>query len=255
MRVGVIFTAWQMAEYLPQSLGPWTDVRAQRLDDHEIVICAINVPFAGFPQAETSDVTTQILKNRLEDQEIDHLITSDEPMAETEARGAALTYLKTRDVDIVVQWDADEITTEYDISRILRYVDGQPYVAWFRISYANLVFDRRTRLVDPFTPPRIHRVQFGIDEATHFSADNDIAYGPRHQSALPSMTIPEAVAAPLHYSWVADDETSRARCRAKIRYQLEGRQWPSCSFAWDDADGLIFNPALSAPRTQRLSAR
>lgn len=249
MIIGIIYTAFNMQDYLPRSIAPWVAARTSRLDDHQFVIAAVSVPFIGFPN-EGRDSTADILRKHLEDKEIDHLITGDQPMAETEARGAALTWLKSQDVEVVIQVDADEVYSERDISRLFRFVESQPYIGWFRVSLVNLVIDKKTRLTDPFTPPRIHRIRFTGVEATHFSGDNDIAYGPRAQETIANLTIPETVAAPKHLSWVADDEVSCARCRGKIRYQLEGRGWPQCSFAWDDDKGLIFNPSLLKPRTQ-----
>lgn len=248
MRIGCIFTAWQMEDYLAQSLAPWVGVRASSLDDHEFVICCVSVPFAGFPQDGVRDSTTETLRRHLAERDIDHLIESETSMSEVDARGAALMYLKTQDVDAIWQVDADEVYANRDISRTLRFVGTQPYCGWFRVALVNLVFDSKTRLADPFTPPRIHRVRFAGVEATHFSADNDVSYGPRHQSAFASLTIPEACAAPLHYSWVADSEVSRARCRRKVEYQIL-RWGQACSFRWDETKGLVFNPALLAPRT------
>jgi hypothetical protein len=119
---------------------------------------------------------------------------------------------------------------------------------------ANYIFDDKTRLAEPFTPSRIHRIKAGIYEARGFSADNDVIYsttgdsspGDTHQDRLPSMTIPESVASIKHLTWQRGE-----RSRLKISYQT--KRWGNvCSFSWDDAQGgLIFNPALPRPKVIR----
>lgn len=248
-RVGVIFTAFNMQDYVAAALAPWVAARTSRLDDHEFVICAVSVPFAGFPN-EGRDSTLAILRSHLEDRSIDHIIDSEIPMPETEARGAALTWLKTQDVDLVIQVDADEFFTERDISRIFRFVESNPFVPTFRLSLKNYVFDTKTYLAEPFTPMRIHRVKLpankGIElEASGFWADNNVYYGTigaqLRDDSLACLTIPTSCAWITHFSWL-----SCPRGRQKVEYQL-GRGWTP-SFMWDyENNKLIFNPSRPIP--------
>jgi hypothetical protein len=164
----------------------------------------------------------------------------------------ALNYLLGKPVEIIVQWDSDEVATEDELRCIMGFVDAYPLITWFRLSYANLVFDEHTRLVDPFTPPRIHRVKSGSYRVHSFSGDNDIQYGGTitrdivSQARFPSATIPEFVAAPRHFSWLNDE-----RSRKKVAYQK--RRWGLCSFDWDDSKGgLIFNPLLPVPKIYQI---
>jgi len=118
-------------------------------------------------------------------------------------------------------------------------------VDWFRLSLKNYVFDTSTYLADPFTPPRIHRVNIRGYRAHSFWDDNNVLYcgtitrDLKRDVDFPSLTVPKGVAWIRHDSWLND-----SRSRRKIEYQVNGRKWPSCSFAWDDSKGgLIWNEA------------
>lgn len=261
-RIGLIYCGWGTRDLVGRSLDPWVELRnlngLASQTDHvtpEIVICAVSVRFAGFEGDD--DGTREYLRGARERGDIDHIIDGPDSIPETTARGMALAYLKEQGCDIVIMFDSDEVTDVPSIERALRFIQNNPLVAWYRFSYANLVFDERTRLAESFTPPRAFRVNLGGYEAHSFGADNDIWYGgtitrdiipPQH---FPSMTIPEAVFCPLHYSWLADTPERAARSKTKVRYQ-ESRNW-QCSFSWHDTKGLIFNPALPAPKVIRES--
>lgn len=250
-RIGIIYCAYGTEDYVPKSLAPWIDLRAQG----NVLICALNLRFAGFEGKD--DKTHDMLWACRVRKDIDHLIDGPDNIPETTARGMALTWLKQQGVDLVIQWDSDEMTDVASIQRTLAFIDANPFTTWFRFSYRNLVFDDKTWLADPFTPPRAHRIRAGTEAGCYtahsFSADNDICYGHHifrdlhFQRDYPSMTIPAAVFNPKHYTWLNDERSKR-----KIDYQLRGRGWPSCQFAWDDAQGgLIFNPALPHPKVVR----
>ncbi len=258
--IGVIFVGYGTKDLLSRSLTPWIALRKD--PEYKVSICAVSLRFAGFEGED--DGTQDELCRYFNRGDIDLLIRGPNDIPETQARGMALTYLKNEGCDILIQWDSDESADMESLKTMLAFTEANPFVCWFRFAYSNLVFDERTRLADPFTPPRAFRTRFGNKEAWAFSGDNDIYYsnprGPDGRALndegsyytflheLPSVTIPESVFRPLHYSWLADTPERAARSRAKIRYQLEGRKWPSCSFSWDDAQGgLIFNPALPRP--------
>lgn len=253
-RFGVIFAAHNAQPHLATALQPWIDARAASLGGHTLTICAVSVPFEGFPLSPPDD-TLAVLARHAAANEIDHVIVSDAPMKETEARGAALRWLTDRALaaDYVWQVDgSDELYTAAHIEAILRFVDAHPLVGWFRLSLRNAVFDTRTFLVEPFTPTRIHRVRIGPYVARSFSDDNDVAYHGtvtrdiRPQAAFASMTVPKTVAWVPHLSWLNDGPNGRSH--RKILYQ-ESRAW-NPTFAWDDTKGgLIWRDPTRAPET------
>ncbi len=245
MRIGVLFCGWQCADLLPASLTPWVEAKRASLGGHSFTICAVSVPFEGFPQDETRDTTRSILGAHAQCGEIDHVVVGDKPHKETEARGAALRWLMTQGVDIVWQVDADEVYTYDNLTSILMFVEVTPWTIWYRLSLRNAVFTPTTYLAEPFTPPRIHRVAAGFYRLHSFCDDNDLTYGGtitrdlKRQDQFASMTVPTSVAFVRHLSWLNDD-----RSRRKVAYQLT--HFGHCGYRWDDQRGLCFDEAFYA---------
>lgn len=250
MRVGVIYCAYQAEDYLRMSLDPWVVARQASLAGHTFLIAAVSVPFEGFPQEDYADLTRSMLGDAVHHGRIDHVIVRDRPTKETDARGQALQWLVANHVDTLIQWDSDEVASLEDIQRILAFVEGQPYVPTFRVSYRNLVFTPNQWLAEPFTPMRIHRVDTpGGYVAAGFWDDNNVYYRRPWEGEtgylvrdadMACITIPTTVAHPAHYTWLNDE-----RSRRKVEYQLS-RGWTP-SFRWDyTANRLEWNPEYYA---------
>lgn len=243
------------------SLSPWIKARESKLGGHEFVICAISMPFVGFPHEGQTDGTQEMLRRAANSGQIDHLIISDQPARETEARGQALRWLTTpttqaiapydlNGVDYIWQVDADEAYTESDILGAANFVRSNGFITWFRIPFRNLVFTENQWLAEPFSPPRIHKTTAFVKPryCVHsFCDDNNIAYsGGVTRDIVPDtnfahQTIPYTLCNPKHYTWL-----NNQRSRKKVAYQ-KARGW-NCSFEWDDArGGLIFNSLLPFP--------
>lgn len=256
MKLGLIYTAYNTREYITRSLQPWIDFRWSkklRADflDHEVVICAVNVAFVGFENGP-EDGTRALLEDYREHGDIDYLITGPDNILEITARGMALRYLIDKECDTIIQWDSDEIPMENQINGIIGFVQANPFVAWFRLSYRNAYQTPDQYIAEPFTPPRIHRVQVDGYRVHSFSADNDIQYGGtitrdiKHQSHFPSLTIPASVAHIKHLTWLSD-----SRSRAKERYQRT--RWGVCSFKWSEERQTIeFDSEYYAARGESL---
>jgi hypothetical protein len=241
---GVIFCAWGTLDLVDKSLAPWIELRRQG----KCKICAVSVRFAGFEGDD--DGTREYLRGALECGDIDHLVDSPDNILETTARGMALTYLKDQGVTHVWQVDSDEWYEIDQINRIIEWVKANEFIVWHRLSLRNYVFDEKTYLADPFTPPRIHAIDSRSScIAEQFYEDNAIMYRGTitnqlfPDKAFASDTIPESVAAIRHLSW-----PNSLRSKKKCEYQ-KARWGNACSFIWDDSQGgLIFNPALPRPR-------
>ncbi len=245
MKIGVLFCAWQCEDLLPSSLTPWVEAKRARLGGHDYTICAVSVPFEGFPQDETRDKTRSILGAAAQCGEVDHVVVTDKPLKETEARGRALQWLLAQGVDICWQADADEVYTQQDIARIVAFTQNTPDIAWYRLCLRNAVFSPPTFLAEPFTPSRIHRAHVRGYRLHSFCDDNDLLYGGtitrdlKRQDQFASMTVPASVALVRHMSWLND-------LRSKRKYEYQQLRWgppvgAGCAFRWDEAKGLVWN--------------
>lgn len=235
MRIGIILTGFNMEEYVESCLSAWLEARRSNLGGHEFVICAVSVPFAGFPNT-IEDNTTSLLFDQMSIGNIDHLVDGPRNIPETTARGMALQWLKERGVDILWQVDLDEMYTVSDINNILTFVKSNPFIAFYRVSLKNYVFDTNTYLTEPFTPARIHRVIYGNLEISGFWADNNAHYnhGGTRDTELSCLTVPPLVAWIKHLTWQND-----LRSKDKVEYQQ--LRWGTCSFKWDNVEGLSFD--------------
>jgi hypothetical protein len=250
MRIGCIFVAWQCADLLSSSVTPWIEAKRARLGGHDFSLCAVSVPFEGFPQPEMLDETRVMLDGHAQHGEIDHVVVGDKPHKETEARGAALRWLMTQGVDVTILVDADEFWTAEQIEAAFTFVAANPWIGWFRVCYKQLVFTRNQWLKEPFTPPRIHRLKVGRFRADSFWDDNNVLYyfdnGPPttwvKDIDMSSLTVPQSQVWVKHDTW-----TNSPRSRAKVAYQNSRPGW-LCDFAWDDArGGLVWRDGLTPP--------
>lgn len=245
MTVGVIFTAYNMADTLSKSLASWIYAHESYLDGHHFRICAVSVPFVYYNEPRTDD-TLSILQRAREAGLIDNIILSESPLTEVEARGLALNDLIDNKCDIIIQVDADEFYTSFDISRILSFVSAREYIMAFTVALKNYVFDNKTYLVKPFCPMRIHRTRMGNLKAHCFYADNSILYRDVNgftfkDIELTVLNIPKSVAWIPHMSWPNNE-----RSKKKVEYQM-ARWGDACSFRWDDKAGLCWAPNAPIP--------
>lgn len=251
MKVGLIYCSFGTLDLTPASLAPWLAAKASRLGGHDYVIAAVSCPFSGFPDAK-DDGTVDALFKQVSHEKIDHLVVSDTPIPETEARGRALRWLVTQGCGLSVMVDSDEFWTVDQISKAITFMEERPFLCWARVCLKNYVFDTKTHLVEPFSPPRLHRLAYqSVYKAVGFEQDNDVRYAlwPGgalvSQEGLPHATVPKNLVWVRHESW-----PNSPRSKSKIEYQLKGRNWPSCSFSWDDSQGgLVWNSSLPIPET------
>lgn len=248
-KIGVILCGYGTRDLIDRAISPWLSLRMN--PTYDIRICAVSVRFAGFEGED--DGTRERLRWYLENGEIDHLVDSPDGMTEVAARSAALSWLMNRGITHSWQVDSDEQYEVDQIKRIVLWVETNPFIVWHRLNLRNLVFDEHTYLAEPFTPSRIHRIDsLSSCIADSFYEDNGIQYlsvvtgklFPDREFA--SATVPESIAAIKHYSWINDE-------RSRLKQAYQWRRWNYCSFAWDEHKGLVFNPALPAPKIVRES--
>ena len=247
-----------MSEYIESSLHDLIKARQSKLDNNEFYIVAVSLPFKNFP-ITNCDNTIQILQTLKNNNLIDELITEPKFIKETEARTLALNKIIENNCEIVWQYDPDEELKIEQISKIIKFVNLNPFVACFKLSYRNFVFDNNTYLVEPFCPMRIHRVNYSNYRVNYFWDDNNIMYGGKITRDLirdidfTMLTIPKSYVWISHMTWI-----SNSRSEAKILYQ-KSRSW-TCSYDWDYINNkLIFNKdyfekfGLPLPQIAQLS--
>lgn len=238
MKFGIIFSAYNTIDYVAHSLAAWMMARQKKLNGHEFYICAVNVKFAQF-ENDKEDGTREILQYYLDSGLIDNLITGPDNIPETTARSMALQDCIKKKCDYIWQYDSDEFISKEQIANIIEFVEENKFIDWFRLSYRNYVFDDKSFLEEPFTPPRIHKTKTTMDAfvAERFWDDNNIEFGGKDWTMkdieLPGIIVPKSVAWIKHLTWLNNE-----RSRKKVEYQMQ--RWGHCSFKWTES-GLAFD--------------
>lgn len=246
-RIGVIAVGRDCADVLDSVLAPWIDAMAR----HDIRICLLSATFKGMegilPPAPDEATVRAMQGYHTKHAGRINAVAFDGYMTEAEVREVGRRVLMKQGVDLIWLLDCDELYTADNIDRIIAFVNRTPLVTWYKLSLRNYVFDDKTYLVDPFTPPRIWRCKAGEWVLHRCTYDNDMVYSTPAgvevaDVALSTMTIPPALVLVKHLSWMND-----ARGQMKVRYQERHfAHGGGCSYAWDPVRGLVFNPAWYA---------
>ena len=240
-KFGIIFTCYNMQEFVDQSLSDLIKARQSKLDNNEFYIVAVSLPFKDFP-ITNCDNTIQILQTLKNNNLIDELITEPKFIKETEARTLALQKIINNGCEYSMMIDCDEFINLNQISNILKFIQFNNLITWFKLSYRNFVFDTNTYLVEPFTPPRIHKLKFDNYIADSFYEDNNIIYRDLSDDKVvyidkcfSNMLIPSNIALISHLAWL-----NNSRSKSKVAYQE--KRWGTSSYKWDEKNNkLIFN--------------
>lgn len=213
MKIGVIYCAYNMEEYISESISSWLELRRER----DIVIAAVCVPFLEYKNFNIQeDSTVSILKQK----NIDYVITEPKWVKEHEIRNIALQKLKEHDCDIYILWDADEIATKEELEKILDYSEKSESI-WLAIPYKNYVFNKKTYIKEPFYGTKIYKKensQFLLNSVfwdTEVTYLNKVTNRALSFKAINGDYIPKEIAWIKHYTWL-DNEKSRR----KVDYQL-----------------------------------
>lgn len=262
--IGVLFTGYNTEKYVEQSLQTWANAKLDRLMGYEFLISAVSVPFLEYKDDQYKDSTQDILWEFYNGRLIDHLITEPEYVKEHIARDKALQWLLSHGVDTVILWDSDEIATESQLEEILTKVELDRWTSWFSIQYRNFIFDGETYLEQPFTPPRIFRVNTNGHALDRFAWDNDPVYCINHYEngqavkrevsykELPSKLIRNEPV--KHMTWLHENG------KRKVEYQLKHFNG-ICGYKWNEEKNCLeFNDEYykkigqPIPRTMKISS-
>lgn len=255
MKIGIIFVSYNDLDNVEKSLSPWIHAKDKKLDGHEFIISAISLPFEGYkdiPGFQEDETTYKILETALMYEKIDFLITGPKYIKETEARTLGMAPLLLEDFkrnpdktltmippcDYIWQVDSDEFYTQKEISKIIKFIEFNPDVTWFKGSLKNYIFDEKHYLEQSFNPSRIHKTKSNDFKVYIFNEDNDICYMHTEcvtvvpQGFFPSLTIPKNVAFVKHLTWLNNDKSKK-----KIAYQTS-RGW-QCSYKWNEEKNCL----------------
>jgi hypothetical protein len=224
MKIGVLATGFNCAEYFHDVLAPWLEYKK----NHDLIISAVSARFKG---NEVEPDGLAYFDQAYFDKKIDSFVYSPELLEEFEARNLALKPLLDRAVDYIILLDMDELYTLEQIENIFKFVEENPFTTWFKIHFKNYVGDEK-HFIDDFAPPRIFKTE-NLAEAYY---DNDFNYfvdGAKvSYKNFSSMQVPRVVEV-KHLSWCGSPE----RLKQKINYQ--NKHFGFCSYKWNEEKNQI----------------
>jgi len=245
MKLGILFCAYGIPEYIEQSINPWIKAKGE----FDIKIAAVHGQFKENHELGYGDndlETQKKLLDRLVNKELDFVYIQNEYnnekkyQTEAQIRNYGLKYLLKEKVDYVILWDLDEVITEQEISNLIEYIQKDEFIAWYNIEYKNLTFNDKT-YTKGFSPPRVFKVNYGGGyKLKEMIYDNDVSYETidgqiLHYKSLPNKKVPVHLVNPLHYTWCDLD-----RCREKIKYQNSHfSHGAGCSFRINEKEQKI----------------
>jgi hypothetical protein len=231
MKIGVLATGWDCAEYFNQVLEPWLQYR-EKHDD--LIISAASGQFREYENSPQANIATkELMLHAFNTKKIDYVAFPIGDFDEAGIRNIALSPLLQEKVDYIILLDFDEIYTLEQIEKIFQFVEQNPFTAWFKINFKNYVGDKNHYVAD-FSPPRI----FKAENLAEFYYDNDINYyidgGKVSYKNFSSLQVPRNQAFVKHYSWCGSPE----RLKSKIDYQLKHFNG-ICSYKWNNKKNKI----------------
>lgn len=245
MKIGIIAQGKNCADVLDEVLKPWIEL-FQELDIH---ICLVTSTFKEMEKIgepiENIDGTWNLMESYASRFHKNiSAVRFENYTTEAESRERARQVLMAKDIDVDLIWLldlSDEFYTKEQILNILKFVKSESFCAWFGISFKNYIFDKKTYLKKPFTPPRIWRTQLDEYKLSECIYDNDFSYKTGDGSEisdkrLPNYIIPHSYAWIKHYTWLNDE-----RSRKKVMYQNHHfSHGAGCFLDWVD-DQLVWN--------------
>lgn len=238
MKIGILVCGYNQETYAARSLAPWLALK----DTNNFVITACSIPFLEYAEINQKKDSTQDYLLFLEKEgKIDKVFTEPEYIKETEARQLCLDYLLSQGCSVIILLDLDELFTKDQIYKILKAIEQDKFLVWYKLSFKNYFKTERCYFDEPFCPPRIFKCKVGRYAINKFIDDNHICYSDEsgnlvHPDRLPHFTISKNKVWISHYSWL-DSESSRL----KIEYHSKHFSDGLCSYKWKDGEGLIFN--------------
>ena len=238
LKIGVLFTAYNCADYIDESFQPWLNLRKEL----NLVLAAANGRFIVSPK-ESSNIKGSHSLLKLIGKDLDYLLassTKDHFWTEEQSHNYLLNYALDQKVDLVWMVDADECYTEKEIKSIINYVQENPSYNSYHVQFKNYVF-QKPYWQDGFNKSVIYwtNKNQGLQE---FYFDNDIIYknGLRTHEDPNRCIIPKNIAFVKHYSWLEDD----SRTKDKIIYQnikYSGEEGAKCGFKYNKKNRLVYN--------------
>jgi hypothetical protein len=232
-KIGITAIGYECAEHIDKVFNPWMEVEAGAVSD---LIESVHISVAhgcfnetykiGYPISST-DGTIKRFQELENSGFIDKFNLFDEPDWEYEFWNSNLEFLFSKNINLLMMLNMDEVWTVEEIRGALEYINKTQEADYFKVNFKNLVINEHTYVKD-FIVPRFWRTnRNGGIRGFHFDDELTFANGKTDKTA-PFKVIPVESVFPRHYSWVGSEEF----LQRKIAFQHA--HYKTCSYAWDE---------------------
>ena len=239
MKIGVLFSAYNCAEYIDRCLEPWLKLKKEL----NLILAATNGRYIFSPE-ESQDMKGSHSLLKLLGKDLDFLLHScaQHRWTEEQGRDYMLKYVIDQEVDLVWVIDCDEIYTEKNIRDILSYVQKNPGPDCYNLYYKNYAF-KYPYWTSDFNKTVIYWTnrKGGLRS---FCFDCDLSYNDGTMLNIVGdvnvHTINKQVALIEHYTWLSDDPRTEDKIHNQdIKYK--GEKGSRCGYVYDENDKLTWN--------------
>lgn len=237
--IGITCIGYNCKEGLEQVLEPWSKIKKDSSLSPLINLVALSFVHGcfeethkiGFPIHSTDGTEEYVRKSDT----ITNFSIRQEPAKEYEMWTEGYESSKESfygDMDLLWMLNTDEVWEIEEINRVLKYIQSNDLVDFYKVNFKNYCIDKST-WVDDFIVPRIWwaNKQGGLKR---FYQDDLVEYNNGKKDVQCShLVIPPAIAFPKHYSWVGSKEyLQRKLAFQKLRYGV-------CSYRWNDLEDKL----------------
>ena len=240
INIGITCIGYNCKEGLQQVLEPWKRIKANpelapsigKLKIAFVHGCFEETFKLGYPLSST-DGTHELMTELIINNELDSTTSFVEPAKEYEMWTKGYEEANgDKDIDLLWMLNTDEVWTVEEINNVLKFIEFNNLVDYFKVNFKNYCIDKNT-WVDDFIVPRIWWVnrQSGLKR---FYQDDLVEYNNgKRDSQCSHLVVPQSVAFPKHYSWVGSKEYLKRKLGfQKLRYG-------ACSYRWNDSLDIL----------------
>lgn len=242
MKIGLQVLAYNCADSFRELILPWLKVRSLRYDIDIWVASGQFKEYKELGYEDKNGPTLELLNKCLSNGEINHVFTPDPDnlLRDHETRNECISYFREKNIDVMIQLDADEFYTDAEVFNLIRFIEENPDYSTYNVTYNNIIGENEETDWERFAAAWIKR-HGGI---SHYYFDMHWSYEGEDGNNIeyrvpPSITIPKDLVNPKHYTWTNNKNTTGpSHVKEKIEYQkrIYGGE---CGYTWDEDNQTV----------------
>jgi len=237
MKIGIQCLAYNCAESFPELIAPWLKMKYLAYDIDIWVASGQFKEYAELGYEDKNESTLKLLTEYKNKGKINYVWTPDPNnlLKDHETRNQCIPYFKEKDIDVMIQLDADEFYTDEEAFNLIKFIEENPGYSIYNAIYKNIVGDGEEVDWKRFVASWIKK-HGGIK---NYYFDMHWSYNDCEYRQSPDIDIPKSLVNPTHYTWTNNNNTTGpSHIKEKIEYQK--RIYSSgCDYEWDESSKKV----------------